>query len=48
MADELYDFYFSPNTVRVITSRRMRWMGEVVHMGKMRTTYKISVKNIKV
>ena len=31
--EELNDLYFSPNTVRVIKSRRMRWAGHVVHMG---------------
>ena len=27
--EELYDFYSSPNIVRVIKSRRMRWAGHV-------------------
>jgi len=28
------DMYSSPNIVRVIKSRRMRWVGHVVHMGE--------------
>jgi hypothetical protein len=30
--EELSDLYFSPNTVRVIKSRRMRWTGHVARM----------------
>ena len=30
----LNDLYCSPNTVRVIKSRRMRWAGHVAHMGE--------------
>jgi len=29
----LNDLYCSPNIVRVITSRRMRWMGHVARRG---------------
>jgi hypothetical protein len=25
--DELYDLYSSPNTIRIMKSRRMRWAG---------------------
>jgi len=32
--EELNDWYSSPNTVRVIKSRRMRWAGHVVRMGE--------------
>ena len=31
--EELNDLYSSPNIVRVIKSRRMRWAGHVAHMG---------------
>ena len=31
---ELNDLYFSPNNVRVIKSRRMRWGGHVARMGR--------------
>jgi hypothetical protein len=29
--EELYNLYFSPNTIRLIRSRRMRWAGHAVH-----------------
>jgi len=32
--EELNDMYSSPNTVRVIKSRRMRWARLVAHMGR--------------
>jgi hypothetical protein len=31
--DELHSLYSSPNIVRVIKSRRMRWAGHVASMG---------------
>jgi hypothetical protein len=31
---ELYETYFSPNNIWVITSRRMRWVGDVARMGE--------------
>ena len=31
--EELNDLYCSPNVVRVIKSRRMRWTGHVARMG---------------
>jgi len=34
--EELNDLYSSPNIVRVIKSRRMRWVGHVARMGKER------------
>jgi hypothetical protein len=38
---ELNDQYSSPNLVRVIKSRRMRWAGHVVHMGRGRGVYRV-------
>jgi hypothetical protein len=32
--EELHDLYSSPNIIRVIKSRRMRWAGHVAHMGE--------------
>ena len=32
--EELHDRYCTPNTFRVIKSRRMRWTGHVAHMGE--------------
>ena len=35
-SEELNDFYSSPNIVRVIKSRRMRWAGHVARTGEER------------
>jgi hypothetical protein len=32
--EELNDLYSSPNIIRVIKSRRMRWAGHVARLGK--------------
>jgi hypothetical protein len=37
---ELYAVYFSPNIVRVIKSRRLRWTGHVARMGERRGAYR--------
>jgi len=42
--EELNDLYFSPNIVRVIKLRRMRWAGHVARMGEMRGAYRILVE----
>jgi hypothetical protein len=34
--EELYNFINSPNTIRLIKSRRMRWEGHVASMGKLK------------
>jgi hypothetical protein len=39
----LNDLYSSPNIIRVIKSRRMRWAGHVAHMGEGRNAYWILV-----
>ena len=41
---ELNDLYPSPNIVRVIKSRRMRWGVHVTRMGKRRSLYRILVR----
>jgi hypothetical protein len=41
--DELHDLYSSPNIVRVIKSKRMRWVGYVVRMGEGRGVYRVLV-----
>jgi hypothetical protein len=33
---ELYSLYSPPNIIRVIKSRRLRWAGHVLRMGKRR------------
>jgi len=39
----LYDLYCSPNIVRVIKSRRIRWAGHVAHMDDRRGVYRVLV-----
>jgi len=41
--EELNDLYFSPNIVRVIKSRRIRWAGHVARMGEERGVYRVLV-----
>jgi hypothetical protein len=41
--EELNDLYSSPNIVRVIKSRRKRWMGHVARMGEGRVVYRVLV-----
>jgi hypothetical protein len=41
--DELYDLYSSPNIVRVIKSRKMRWAGHVARMEEGRSVYRFLV-----
>ena len=41
--EELNDLYSSPNIVLVIKSRRMRWAGNVAHMGEERGVYRVLV-----
>ena len=39
--EELYDLYCSPNIVRVIKPRVMRWAGHVAGMGEKRGAYRV-------
>jgi len=41
--EELNNLYCSPNIVRVIKSRRMRWVGLVARMGEERGVYRVLV-----
>jgi len=41
--EELNDLYSSPNIVRVIKLRRMRWDGHVARMGEERGVYRVLV-----
>jgi hypothetical protein len=41
--EELNDLYFSPNIVRVIKSRIMRWAGHVARMEERRGVYRVLV-----
>ena len=41
--EELNDLYSSPNVVRVIISRRVRWTGQVARLGERRGVYRVLV-----
>jgi hypothetical protein len=41
--DELHSLYSSLNIVRVIKSRRLRWVGHVARMGKGKGVYRVLV-----
>jgi hypothetical protein len=41
--EELNDLYSSPNIVRVVKSRRMRWARHVARMGQNRSLYRVLV-----
>jgi hypothetical protein len=41
--NELHGLYASPNIVRVIKSKRMRWAGHVARMGEGRGVYRVLV-----
>jgi hypothetical protein len=38
---ELHNLYSSPDIIRQVNSRRMRWAGHVARMGEKRKVYKI-------
>jgi hypothetical protein len=38
---ELHSLYSSPNTIRQMKSRRMRWVGHVACMGEGRNMYRV-------
>ena len=42
-SEELNDLYSSPNIVRVVKSRRMRWAGHVARIGEERGLYRVLV-----
>jgi hypothetical protein len=41
---ELNDLYCSPNIVRVLKTRRMRWVGQVARMRERRGVYRVLVR----
>ena len=45
--EELNVLYSSPNIVRVIKSRRMRWAGHVARMGEERGMYRVLVGKLE-
>jgi hypothetical protein len=40
---ELHNLYSSPDIIRQIKSRRMRWAGHVARMGEVRNVYRVLV-----
>jgi hypothetical protein len=40
---ELHNLYSSPDIIRQIKSRRMRWAGHVARMGERRNLYRVLV-----
>jgi len=42
--EELNGLYSSPNVVRVIKSRRMRWAGHIPRLGERRGVYRVLVR----
>ena len=45
--EELNDLYSSPNIVRVIKSRRMRWTGHMARMGVESGVYRVLVGKLE-
>jgi hypothetical protein len=41
--DELHSLYSSPNILRVIKSKRLRWAGHVARMGDWKGVYRILI-----
>jgi hypothetical protein len=44
---ELHDLYSLPSIIRIIKSRRMRWVGHVARMGKKRNSYRLLVEKLE-
>jgi hypothetical protein len=45
--EEINDLYCSPNIVRVIKLRRMRWTGHVARKGEERGVYRVLVGDLE-
>jgi hypothetical protein len=44
--EELHNLYPSPNIIRVIKSKRMRWVGYIARMGKRINAYNTWLENL--
>ena len=44
---ELHALYSSPNIIRNLKSRRLRWAGQVARMGQSRSAYRVLVGKIE-
>jgi hypothetical protein len=45
--EELHDLYSSPNIIRVIKSRRVRWAGHVARMWEIRNAHRFWLEILK-
>jgi hypothetical protein len=45
--EELHILHSSPNVIRMIKSRRIRWAGHVARMGETRNAYRILVGKVR-
>jgi hypothetical protein len=45
--EELFDLYSLPSIIRMIKSRRMKWVGHVARMGEKKVTYRLLVEKSK-
>jgi hypothetical protein len=45
--EELHNLYSSPNIIRMIKSRRMRWAGHAARMGEKGNAYRILMRKTK-
>jgi hypothetical protein len=45
--DDLHSLYSSPNIIRVIKSRRMRWAGHITHMEEGKGVYRVLVGRLE-
>jgi hypothetical protein len=45
--EELHNMYSSPNIIRQVKSRRMRWAGHMARMGEERKLYKVLMGKLK-
>jgi hypothetical protein len=43
-SEELHNLYSSPDIIRQVKSRRMRWAGHVARMGEERKVYRVLVR----
>jgi hypothetical protein len=41
--EEMHNFYSSPDSIKQVKSRQMRWAGHVARMGEERKVYKVLV-----
>jgi hypothetical protein len=46
-SEEHYDLYSSPNIIRVIEPRKLRWVGHVARMGHRRSSYRVLTRNLR-